>query len=163
MVKQTSVRLDEDNQHYIESKESDTTTATDIINGLLRIARKNLENSIEATTEVRIPFSEDMDIKVAELKKVLETVNKELGSVWCDEWERLYSKNEKKQFPWLLSQLPCLKNPDHHCEACDHHLKYDQKLHPENAYHEEEYCILVAHKDWRELLHRHLCNVSKAH
>ena len=162
MVKQTSVRLDEDNQHYIESKESDTTTATDIINGLLRIARKNLENSIETTTEVRIPFSEDMDIKVAELKKVLETVNKELGTVWCEEWERLYSKNEKRQNPWLPSQLPCLKNPDHHCEAYDHTLKW-QRERGAHEYTGEEYCILLAHKDWRELLHRHLCNVSETH
>lgn len=145
MTKQTSVRLDQDVEKFIESLTTTEFTKTDIINGIMRQAKENMEKGIKSTTEIRIPFSKDMDIKVTELEKVLETINKIMRSYFC--WEAQSSKNYSNgsSLPSSMIEFPCIRNIEHDCkEGKDPH----------------DICPLEQHREWRELLKRHLGNTT---
>lgn len=151
MNKQTSVRLDEDVDRFLESLTSEEATKTDMINGILRKAKENIEKGIESTTEIRIPFSEDLEAKADELGKILAQVNKAIRIYYCEEYERLTHKSGSLSGDQLtsLSQCPCIKDPNRVCLAAEKYREEYQKK-------GEVYCILDVHREWRQFISGYL-------
>jgi len=147
MTKPFSIRLQEDDEKFIESLTSDDLTKADIINAMLRTARENMEKGIEATTEIRIPLSRDAATKTAELRKALQEINKEMRSYSCYEWERLYAKKDNgSNIPRSIAKFPCIKDVNHDCQA--------EKKWCETC--QEDVCPLYTNKEWRQLLAENL-------
>jgi hypothetical protein len=139
MTKPFSIRLWEDNREFVESLTSDDVTKAEILNAMLRVARDNMEKGIEATTEIKVPLSRDAATKTIELREVLQEINKEMRTYYCEEMRG-------GSFSLTLSELPCLKDPLYECQSHNKWVKENQ----------EPFCPLYIHTEWRQLLAENL-------
>jgi hypothetical protein len=137
MPTQTSVRLREDVEKFIESLAIGDTTKTDVINALLTKMKENMEKGIESVNEIEIPLKE------TELEKAMKTINASgIRIYFC---EQPYMKDQHHKH---ISELPCIKDPNFRCnEKCARMWTEDDSL-----------CPLFVHKEWRKLISE---NVSK--
>jgi len=147
MVTQTSVRLREDLEKFVESLTSSETTKTDVINVALLRMKEAFEKGIEQTTEIRLPVSNDADA-TSELREALKKISKEMREYSCFEWQ-YYHKKPNDNLPHSLSDIPCIQNSNHICRLSKQERE-EEDIAPENL------CPLEQHKEWRDLIAKHL-------
>jgi hypothetical protein len=151
MKKPISIRLSEDSEKFVESMISEETTKTDVIEACIRNAKENVKLGKQHTPEMKISILTMNSKETAKIEEALKEINKGMRDYYCEDWELLNKKLAQKRgsgMPLTLSELPCIQNPAYDC-------KYAKR--PNYATNTPwDNCPLFDHKEWRELIAKHL-------